>query len=573
MQPDATARFTVAPSLAELVLQRAADSPARGIRFVSSVADGHAADAGRLVTYPELLFLARRAAARLARAGVAAGDRVLLVCPTGLPFVAALFGCHWLGAVPVPVIPPWNPTRLDDDLARIARISAVAGSRLAVVSADVLAFLALHAAAAPLGRTDALLDSELLAPAPDGCDAQPRPDGDAIALIQFTSGSTGSPKGVVLSHRALLANARAIGHALAFAPDDVCCTWLPLYHDLGLIGHLLTPLAWGIDAVLISPEAFVQRPLLWLETVSRHGCTVSSATNYGYSVCARQIREPLPASIDLSRWRLALCAGEAVQHDTLASFADRFATSGFRPTSFLPCYGLAEFSLAATFPPLGRAVRVDRIDRSRFQLTGCAVPADTEDPACLAYVSVGRAVLDSTVRIVDGSGEAVPERCEGDIELFGPSRMREYFGDAEATGQALRAGWLRTGDRGYLADGELFITGRASEVILVRGRKVYPEDAEAAAASVPGVRAGRTVAFAQPNSVRGTEELVLVCELRAEPDDPARLRRSIANAVRGRVGVKPQRVLFALPQTISKTSSGKLMRRFVRSRYEAGEIG
>lgn len=418
---DSRARFAEASSLGQLLALRALDSPERGVRFIASAADTRVACEGERVSYAQLLELAQRAAGRLQRAEVGPGDRVLLVLPTGLAFAAAFFGCQLLGAVPVPVTPPWNVARLGDDLARITRIAQTSGTRFTIVAADLYALLTTvvpRMQAGPLDWPAILFDHELLDPrmAPLPVEPASAPGAHAIAMIQFTSGSTDRPKGVVLSQNALLSNARAIGRALQFAEDDVCCTWLPLYHDLGLIGHLITPLAWGLDAVLIASDAFALRPWIWLETMARHRCTISSATNYGYSVCARQSRRTLPAAVDLSAWRVALCAGEGVQPQTLANFASNFAAHGFRAASFFPWYGLAEFTLAATLPALGRELGVDCTPRTTCQLTGAAHPAPAAEAGALEFVAVGEPLPGAAMCIGDAAAEVRPERAAGDIE-------------------------------------------------------------------------------------------------------------------------------------------------------------
>jgi acyl-CoA synthetase (AMP-forming)/AMP-acid ligase II len=393
------------------------------------------------------------------------------------------------------------------------------------------------------------------------------------ALIQFTSGSTGDPKGVVVSQRALLANARAIAEAAAFGPEDATLTWLPLFHDMGLVGHLVTPLVAGVPATLMPPEVFVRRPVEWLSAVGRYRATVSTAPNFAYRICAKRIPERDLDGLDLSSLRLAMCGGEPVHAATLAAFAERFAGVGLRASALFPVYGLAEHTLAAAFPPPGRGPRVDVVRREPFAAGGVAEPAEgtSAADATLSFVSVGQAMPGHAVRIVDAAGTPLPERREGEIEVSGPSRMDGYHGDAAATARALRDGWLRTGDRGYLAGGELHVSGRSKEMAVIRGRNVYPQDVERAAESVDGVRAGRSAAFGVPAEDQGTEALIVICELssgaRRDADEELRLTTAIRRAVLAATGVTPDGVALAEPGTVPKTSSGKTQRALARARY------
>ena len=570
-------------SLAAVLRKRAAGPDAMGLRFLfvgDDVPPGYTPEGPdrRIdLRHRDVLDLAQRAAGRLRAAGAGPGDRVLLILPTGPGFAAAFHGCQLLSAVPVPVVPPWSPDRLEEHVERIARIAAIAAPAVLVTTGEIATLLrgtrdrhpALAGALANLVVVEELWAEPAAATAPEPC------EGQVPALIQFTSGSTGDPKGVVISQRALLANARAIAAAGAFGAGDAALTWLPLFHDMGLVGHFVTPLVAGIPAILLPPEVFVRRPVDWLAAVGHYRATITTAPNFAYQICVRRIAERDLAGLDLSTLRIAMCGGEPVHAKTLAAFAERFAPVGLRAAALFPVYGLAELTLAATFPPPGRGPRVDVVAREPFVAEGLARPAAPSGApeATLSFVSVGSPMPGHAVRIVDASGASLPDRQEGEIELSGPSRMDGYFDDDAATAGALRDGWLRTGDLGYLAGGELHVSGRRKEVAVIRGRNVYPQDVERAAETVEGVRAGRSAAFGVPAADQGTEALILICELppaaRADPAEELRVLTGIRRAVLSATGVTPDRVVLADPGTIPKTSSGKTQRALARARYLA----
>ena len=551
--------FARATTLAAALIERAQQGNAVAAHFLS--------DDPIALGCRDLLARAGAAAAVLASRGVAAGDRVLLVLETGPAFPAAFYGCQLLGAIPVPVVPPWSRRRADAQLARIAHIADVCGATAAIVTAR------LRGALARAAHENALLDTEL----GDGdrsWTAAAAVSPDDAAFIQFTSGSTGDPKGVVVSHRAVLANCRAIGTALEYGPNDILGSWVPLYHDMGLVGVLVNALAWGLPSVFMAPERFLRAPLDWLHAVERFGVTVATAPNFSYDLCVARANETDLAALDLSRWRVALCGGEPVQPRTLARFSETFSRCGFRPGAFLPVYGLAELTLAATFPPLPRLPRVDRVVRRELETGGRALPAPASipDAETLAWCSVGGAMPGGhRVRVVDTDRQPVADRIEGDIEVTGPSLASGYYRAPEATAATFRDGWLVTGDRGYLADGELYVTGRRKEIIIVRGRNLYPHDIEAAAAAMPGIRAGRCAAFGIPNDADATEDLVVICETRARRRRWPVLEAAVRAAVVAAVGVRPL-VVIAPPGLLPKTSSGKIQRAAIRRRYLAGDL-
>jgi 1-acyl-sn-glycerol-3-phosphate acyltransferase len=541
------------------------------------------------ITNADLLARAVGVAQRLIARGIAPGDRVALMLPTGRGFFAAFAGTMAAGAVPVPIYPPFRADRLEEYAARQAGILRSAGAKLLITFGRV----------APLARLmkprveslAAVVDiSELDAgPAdPAARDAGtlaelPRLRGEDLAFLQYTSGSTGEPKGVMLTHANLLANIRAITEAVGVRGDDVAVSWLPLYHDMGLIGTWLAPLTLGIPVAILSPLAFLSRPERWLRAIERHRGTLSAAPNFAYELCARRIAEEDLAGLDLSSWRAALNGAEPVNAETLERFARRFARYGLRPEALLPVYGLAEATLALTIPPPGRGPLVDRILREEFERAGRAVPAPAADRAAagngrqqaIAFVSSGRVIPGHEIELRDEAGRAVGERQVGRLWFRGPSATQGYFRNAEAT-RALRTpdGWVDSGDHAYRVGEEYFITGRAKDLIIKAGRNIVPQEVEEMAGEVEGIRRGCVVAFGAPDPLGGTERLIVVAETRAEGrDGRAALAARVSEHIARELGLPPDRVELVPPGAIPKTSSGKLRRSETKRRWLEGSLG
>jgi 1-acyl-sn-glycerol-3-phosphate acyltransferase len=403
-----------------------------------------------------------------------------------------------------------------------------------------------------------------------------------LALIQYTSGSTGDPKGVALTNENLLANMRAIARALALTPEDACVSWLPLYHDMGLIGAWLTALHEGLPIAILSPLAFLARPERWLWAIHHRRATTTVAPNFAYDLVARRIRDEAVEGLDLSSLRATLNGSEPVRPETVERFCARYGPHGYRREAMLPVYGLAETAVALTFPPLGRGARFDGVDRATFEGEGRAVPAAALDGA-LRFVSCGRALEGSEVRLVarDGSGDDVPERVEGRILFRGRSATQGYFRRPDATADLVRPdGWLDTGDLGYLADGELHVTGRVKDLIIRAGKNLHPREIEEAAESVEGVRRGSVAAFGVADEATGagggtgTEAVYVVCETRAtDAAERERIAAAVKVAVLAGTGTAADRIVLVPPGSIPKTSSGKVARSECRARLRRGEIG
>jgi 1-acyl-sn-glycerol-3-phosphate acyltransferase len=534
------------------------------------------------LTFAGLYEGAGRVAAELVRRGLGRGDCVAIMLPTSPEFFLVHAGTLLAGATPVPIYPPFRADRIEEYAARQSAILANAGARLLVTfrEAERVAKLLKPSVSSLEGVATAAALVESRAPAPPGPQLHAR--GGDLALLQYTSGSTGRPKSVMLTHANLLANVRAIGEAIGIRADDFGVSWLPLYHDMGLIGAWLFPLYFGLPVAIFSPLTFLSRPVRWLRAFHRYHATVGAAPNFAYELAAAKVSDGDLEGLDLSSWRIALNGAEPVLPATLDRFAARFARCGFRRGTLLPVYGLAEASLAVTIPAPGGGPRVDRIEREAFEREGRAVPAKPGAPAgnanLISFVSAGRVIPGHEVRIVNHSGGATGQREEGQLWFRGPSATRGYYRNEAATAALFPVGaaegWIDSGDRAYQADEEIFITGRVKDIIIQAGRNLYPHEIEDLAGRVPGVRKGCVVAFGAADPSTGTERLVVVAETR-EGTEAARTR--IAQAVTAQVaaslGQPPDVVLVVPPHSIPKTSSGKLQRDATRKKFLAGGLG
>ena len=534
------------------------------------------------LTFGELLAGAERVAAELAERGIGRGDNVAIMLPTSRDFFLVFAGILLAGATPTPIYPPFRADRIAEYAERQSAILANAGARLLVTfrEAEHVAKLLKPRVASLEGVATATALIESRAAAPLGAQLHSR--GDDLALLQYTSGSTGNPKGVMLSHANLLANVRAIGDALAVRSDDVGVSWLPLYHDMGLIGAWLMPLYFGMPVVILSPLAFLARPARWLRAFDRYRGTIGAAPNFAYELAATKVSDADLEGLDLSSWRAALNGAEPVLPATLDRFANRFARNGFRRETLLPVYGLAESSVALAIPPPGRGPRVDRVERATFEREGRAVPSlgesTGEDTDVISFVSVGNAIPRHDVRIVNDRGEDAGEREEGQLWFRGPSATHGYYRNESATAALFPAGaaegWINSGDRAYRAEGEFYITGRVKDIIIHAGRNLYPHEIEDVVAQVSGVRKGCVVAFGAADPMTGTERLVVVVETRErDPAAKGRIVQAVTAQVSSSMGLPPDVVQVVRPNAIPKTSSGKLQRDATKKRFLSGELG
>jgi 1-acyl-sn-glycerol-3-phosphate acyltransferase len=528
-------------------------------------------DEEEVITYAALAESATAVAAGLQAQGLEPEQTVAMMLPTGRSFLTSFFGILLAGGIPVPIYPPIRRSQLEEHLRRQAGILTNARSVMLITVPEAQPPARLLRAQVR-SLQNVLTASELAA-----CGSmysRPTIRGQDIAFVQYTSGSTGTPKGVVLTHANLLANIRAMQAMARTTPADVFVSWLPLYHDMGLIGAWFGSLYCTYPLILMSPLAFLARPTRWLWAIHCHHGTLSGAPNFAYELCAQKLADSDVEGLDLSTWRLAFNGAEPISAETLERFCTRFARYGFRPEAMAPVYGLAENSLGLAFPPLGRTPRLDRIKREPFLRSGQAVPADLDDTHALCFVSCGKPLPGHQIRLVEALGHEVAERQQGRLEFHGPSATSGYLHNPEATRRLFSGEWLDSGDLAYIVEGEVYVTGRVKDVIIRAGRNLYPHELEEAIGDLPGIRKGCVAVFGSPDPVTKTERLVVLAETRATaPQVQASLRRQIDTLVVDLLGIPPDDVALAPPYTVLKTSSGKIRRSASRELYERGKIG
>jgi len=584
-----------AQTLSEILIQRGREEPSTP--HITLYIDDHTT---RVITCGELLSRAERVATELTQRGLHASDTVALMLPTGAEFFFCFAGIWLAGGIPVPMYPPFRADRIEEYALRQAAILRNAEAKFLITFRQVSSLAKiLHTRVPSLHAViDATSLSESAAPtAPPDTEIRPTAHHfhpalpSDIAFLQYTSGSTGDPKGVVLTHANLLANIRAIGNAVDLRADDVAVSWLPLYHDMGLIGAWFVPLCFGIPLISMSPLAFLTRPVRWLRAMSTHRGTLSPAPNFAYELCTRKIDDRDLQGIDLSSWRVALNGAEPVRAETLQRFADRFDKYGFHASALLPVYGLAEASLCVSAPRVGSGCKVAHIERHAFETQGRAIPVN-DGARSLDFVSAGMPIADVEVKIVDPEGRELPEHTQGHLWFRGASATQGYYRNPVATA-ALRVrppgahalpenDWLDSGDLAYLADGELYITGRAKDMIIKAGRNLYPHEMEEIAGRTPGVRTGCVVAFGAPDPKNGTERFIVAAEVRhksksngqsRDTDESAHIIAEIRRAITEAAGIPPDHIVLLGPNSIPKTSSGKLRRAETRRLFLTGELG
>jgi len=546
-----------------------------GLRTLpEALAQGAVGDAGycfvdgageRRRNYADLQQAALRTGASLRGAGLRRGDLVGLVLPDAEQFLITLFGASIAGLIPASIYPPSTTSDLPRYIELTGAILRASGARAVVTSAALApSFEGLRQRCPELSLILCADQFDAAAIEPDHL-----PSLDDIAFVQFTSGSTSSPKGVALTHANVSANIDAFlgPSAVAASATDVGVSWLPLNHDMGLVGMALGALYTGRTCVLLTPESFVRRPVEWLRAITRHRATVSFAPNFAYDLCVRRIKDL--EGLDLSSWRIAGCGAEPIHPPTLTAFAEKFAPAGFRDTSFLPCYGLAEHVLAATFPPRGRRPRTEIVSADELTTRRVAVPFEGTGSS-IALVSCGSPLPGHRLQIVGDDGRPVKEREVGEILLAGPSVMLGYYKDEALTVQTMRDGWLRTGDLGYLSGGELFVCGRAKDIIIVNGRKYHPQDLEWAVDALAGVRRGRVVAFGATEGGQADRVVIVVEPSGTVPADV--LSDTIRREIRDLFGLYVSDVAVVRSGTVARTTSGKVQRAATKARYENGEL-
>ncbi|HYV47101.1 MAG TPA: fatty acyl-AMP ligase [Myxococcaceae bacterium] len=516
------------------------------------------------LTWSQVLERAASAAAALLARGVKRGDRVAIVIPTSPAFVDTFFGALLAGAVPVPLYPPVRLGRLDEYHRATARMLERVGAALVVTDARVKLLLgqAVAAARPPLG----LIEAEALRGAAPAAWVEVQPED--LGLIQFSSGSTVDPKPVALEQRHLVSQCAALK---ALMPEPASSgalgvSWLPLYHDMGLIGALLSAAYYPGPLVLIPPEVFLGSPAIWLRAISRFRGTVSPAPNFAYALCLKRVSDLDLEGVDLRSWRYAPNGAEPVSPEVLRRFARRFGPLGFDPASLMPVYGLSEAALAVTFSPRRSPARTCAVDARALAERGRA------EAGAYELASVGRPVPGVEVEVRGEDGRARPERQVGRVMVRGPSVMRGYFEDEVGSRGALSGGWLNTGDLGFIEDGELFLCGREKDLVIIRGANHAPQEFEGCLEGLAGVRPGCAVAlgFTPPGGT--SEELLMLAERRGDTSEDARVAEDIRTAVVEATGVRPHTVKLLEPGTLPRTSSGKMRRGEALRRYLAGQL-
>lgn len=521
----------------------------------------------RAYRYADLRRDAINAAFRLIAAGVKPGDRIALIAETGAEFAALFYGAVYAGAWPVPLPLPTSFGARDSYIDQI---------RVQLLSSDpVMLFFppeltAMAAEAARLNGVEGIDWAEFATRAAPVVPLH-QASADDIAYLQYSSGSTRFPHGVIITHRALMSNLAAHGHGMALVDSDRCVSWLPWYHDMGLVGCFLSPMANGLSVDYLKTEDFARRPLAWLDLITRNqGTTVSYSPTFGYDICARRISSQTRAfdRFDLSRWRLAGNGADMIRPDVMQSFVDAFGEAGFKANAFLPSYGLAEATLAVSIMPPGEGIRVELVEET--ELSGSPA-AEGRPQRYRAIVNCGKPVLGMSVEVRDEDGAPLPERAIGKLWCTGPSLMSGYFRDEAATEACMVNGWLDTGDMGYLSDGYVYIVGRAKDMIIINGKNHWPQDIEWAVEQLPGFKAGDIAAFAI-TTPGGEETPAVLVQCRSSDDsERQRLREEIRERVRSVTGMNCVIELIP-PRTLPRTSSGKLSRAKARNLYLSGDI-
>ncbi len=521
----------------------------------------------RSYTYAQLRSDAIEMALRLIAMGIRPLDRIAMVAETGPEFAALFFGVVYAGAWPVPLPLPTSFGGRDSYIDQIRVQLASCDPRLLIYPPELAEMAGEAARLGGVGGIDWITLAAQAAPIARLPQATTRD----IAYLQYSSGSTRFPHGVAITHNALLNNLAAHSHGMELIDTDRCISWLPLYHDMGLVGCFLSPVANQVSVDFLKTEDFARRPLAWLDLISRNqGTTISYSPTFGYDICSRRMSSQTKASarFDLSRWRLAGNGADMIRPDVMQHFVDAFSEAGFKASAFLPSYGLAEATLAVSIMPPGEGIRVELVEET--QLSGVAVGQDRPQ-RFRAIVNCGKPARDMRIEVREEDGTPLPERAIGKIWCCGPSIMEGYFRDPEATAACLVGGWLDTGDMGYMSEGYIYIVGRAKDMIIVNGRNHWPQDIEWAVEQLPGFKAGDIAAFAI-TTPGGEETPAVLVQCRSSDEvERTRLRDEIRERVRSVTGMNCVIELIP-PRTLPRTSSGKLSRAKARNLYLAGEI-
>ncbi len=517
------------------------------------------------ITFGELHDHADQYGRAMRSFGLEIRERVAIMLPTSMEFLFSYFGAMLAGLVPAAISPPFMPRGIEFFAKEKAEMLKRIGASALIASKQGKKTAAAIKNSVP-GIKHSLTPEDM-----EQCSCNQNLDGvissKDMAMIQFSSGSSGKPKGIILTHSNLMNNIKAVHLAMGTTPEDVNVSWLPLYHDMGLIGCVCGALFAGCHLVLMSPTMFMSSPLFWLRVMHQKSGTISVAPNFGYQLCVDRARELDVGKIDLSAWRCALVGSEMVTENTLAGFVEKFIPFGFRKETFMPVYGLAEATLAVCFTPPNTGPLIDQVNLRGLVTKGIAEPAGNGE-GNISFVSVGKHIPGVEVKVVDQTGTEVDERIQGKLLVRSPSVMVGYFNDPMATREVLRDGWLDTGDLAYRVNDYIFVTGRSKDVIIKAGRNYNPEYIEQTVWSVPGIRKHSVVAFGVLSREKGTENIVVIAEARVhKKEEVGKLVLAIKQAVSRRVELTPDEVVIVQPQTIPKTTSGKVRRALCRRLY------
>jgi acyl-CoA synthetase (AMP-forming)/AMP-acid ligase II len=530
----------------------------KGVRFAN------ATGSVEYYSYADLMEQARRVAKGLLKRGVQSGDPVILVMTNPQAAILTILGCMMLGCPPTPVYPPLNLQAVRGFLRFIKHVGDRSAATMIVAEGQPYAFLGSIPHETRTIRNVLKFESFIReGSAEDFGDSE-----NPAAFLQFTSGSTADPKGVIVSHSGLAANLWMIRTASHMTEASCVVTWLPVYHDMGLIGTVLNAITLPCDLVVLPPILFLRKPRLWLELITEHQGTHTAAPNFAYGICARRI--PDVSRLDLSSMTTFICGAEPVLPATMEKFADHFRPAGLNPGSLVPAYGLAEATLAVTFTPFLRGLKSDRVDLASLSESRIAKPADSQDSHSVRIASCGEPMPGLSVRVTTEEGLPLADREVGEIQVSGPSVSPGYVGDENSTRASRTSdGWLKTGDLGYMVNGELYVCGRRKEVIIIRGKNFHAHDLESIASEVPGIRTGNVVAFS--SAKQNGEALVIIAETRKGSDTDS-LKRSVRNYLSEAIGISPDEVLIVPAGTLPKTSSGKLKRLETKRLFETGKL-
>ncbi|MCU1273974.1 MAG: AMP-binding protein [Bryobacterales bacterium] len=543
------------------VLAALEDCTRFGARFVS------AAEQDQFYSYKEIMRRARASAATLQAAGLEKGDRVAIILPTSVEFLDAFLGVQLAGGIPAALYPPFRLGKLDEYFARLRRMLSKIGARFLITQTRIKRLLG--PAVVGVSSLQYVIDAGDLQS--NGRWNPVTVDPDQPAFLQFSSGTTVEPKAVVMSHSTLLYNLAMMERALVYRDESEveggCVCWLPLYHDMGLVGCVYMGLYYPATVTYLGPDTFLARPSIWLRTLSRFRAAISPAPNFAYGYCVKKIRDDEMQGVDLSHWRAALNGAEPIDLDSVDRFSERFSRWGFKREAMTPVYGLAEAGLGVSFTDLDHPPLVTEFDREALSTTGRAKPGPGR-----RLIAVGRPLPGVEVEIRDPDDRLVPQGQVGRIMIQGPSIMKEYYQDPELTARTIRNGWLDTGDLGFFFDDQLYIAGRAKDLIIIRGRNYAPQEIEELLIDIEGTRAGCAIAVSTAVETEGEQLIVL-----AERDSRSqRNADEIAADIKARIlsglSLIPHHVEILPPGTLPRTSSGKLRRSEALRQFVAGEL-